>query len=380
VPASAARSESSKRTDERFARAKGIFLTIVGIYAYEILLLTGFCAAGYVAAWVPIAFGGLAAIVPGIVGYVLYSGWNRDQKDFGLFLPLVLFAIMWNFCLILSAPQIAFQPIAALVAVAVFGFLAPSRNIFLFCWTLELIGSAIVIVYVGPRIEIPTATLAGQILTWGVIAGVLARCIWLVSLVRNLLQRIREKHAALNAALKRIEILASKDELTGLDNRRSLTQMLGEQIALHERAGLSLCVAMLDIDYFKRINDEFGHGVGDQVLRIFAELVTGVLRATDRLGRYGGEEFMVILPATTAQEAAGPMQRIRDAISDHDWSSVVPRVTVTIGVTEYRLGESLDELVKRADQALYRGKDAGRDRVVIDQTPLERKAGIKLQG
>jgi diguanylate cyclase len=343
------------------------------------LLLTGFCVAGYIAGWVPIVFGAAAVVMTGTIAYGLYSGWSRDHKDFALFLPQVLSSMVWAFCLILAAPQIALQPISTLFAISVFGFMAPSRNVFLFCWTVAFIGSAIVIVVAGPRIGMPTATLAGQLLTWGVV-GALARCMWVVNLVRNLLQSIRQKHAALNVALKRIEILASKDELTGLDNRRSLTQMLGEQIALHERTGLSLCVAMLDIDYFKRINDEFGHGVGDQVLRMFAELVTGVLRATDRLGRYGGEEFMVILPATTAQEAAGPMQRIRDAISDHDWSSVVPRVTVTIGATEYRRGESLDELVKRADQALYRGKDAGRDRVVIDQTPLERKAGIKLQG
>ncbi len=373
-----ATSPESERIDKDVARAKATFLTVAGTYGYEFLLLTGFCAAGYVAIWLPIAFGGTAAIMLGAIAWAFYSGWSRTRKDPTLFLVQQLSAIVWAFCLILAAPQIAFQPIATLFAISVFGFMAPNRNAFLLCWTIVLIGSAIVIVVAGPRIEIPTATLAGQALTWGVVVGALARCMWLVNIVHSLLQHIREKHAALSAALARIEILASKDELTGLDNRRSLTQMLGEQIALHERTGLSLSVAMLDIDHFKRINDEFGHGVGDQVLRIFSELAADALRTTDRLGRYGGEEFMVVLPATSAQEADGPMQRIRDAITDHDWSGVVPGVTVTIGATEYRRGESIDELVRRADQALYRGKDAGRNCVVVDQTPLERKAGIKL--
>jgi diguanylate cyclase (GGDEF)-like protein len=314
-----------------------------------------------------------------MIAWVLYGGSRRGWKDPGLYLPQQISARAWAFGLSLAAPQIAFQPIATLFAITVFGFMAPTRSAFLLCWMVAFVGSAIVILLAGPQIEIPTATLAGQVLSWGVVAGALARCMWLVNLVRNLLQHIREKHTALNAALAHIEVLASKDELTGLNNRRSLRQMLAEQIALHERTGLSLGVAMLDIDHFKRINDEFGHGVGDQVLKAFSELATASLRAIDRLGRYGGEEFMVILPATSAQEAAGPMQRVRDVISEHDWSGLVPGVTVTIGVTEYRRGESIDEFIKRADQALYRGKNSGRDRVMIDQTPDERKAGIKLQ-
>jgi diguanylate cyclase len=137
----------------------------------------------------------------------------------------------------------------------------------------------------------PTSTLAGQALTSAVVIGLLARCLWVAVFFRGLQDRLGEKNAALKAAIERIEVLANRDELTGLANRRSVTKWLGEQMAQCERTGLSLSVALLDIDHFKHINDTYGHLVGDRTLQLFANCVSQANRRTDRLGRYGGEEF-----------------------------------------------------------------------------------------
>jgi diguanylate cyclase len=133
-------------------------------------------------------------------------------------------------------------------------------------------------------------------------------------------------------------------------------------------------VAFLDLDHFKRINDTYGHLAGDRTLQLFAKRALEAVRVTDRLGRYGGEEFLVILVGTPLRDANKTLERIRECIACSDWSVIDPtlRVTITIGATEFMAGETVEELISRADLALYLGKEAGRDRVVLDTAPVER--------
>jgi diguanylate cyclase (GGDEF)-like protein len=125
---------------------------------------------------------------------------------------------------------------------------------------------------------------------------------------------------------------------------------------------------LLNIDHFKRINDDFGHMAGDQVLEIFSRHGLAAIRATDRIGRYGGEEFLIGLVATSLDAALDPLERIRAEVAACDWSGIDRRlqVTVTIGVAAYRRGDSVKDLIMRADLALYRGKENGRDRIVFE--------------
>ena len=130
-----------------------------------------------------------------------------------------------------------------------------------------------------------------------------------------------------------------------------------------------LCVALLDIDHFKRINDSFGHEGGDRVLRAFGALLKSQLRSTDGVGRYGGEEFLLVLPDTGLAQAGELLERLRLRIAEAPWTHTLgdgARVTCTLGAAQYRTGESVEATIARADAALYRGKAQGRNCTVLE--------------
>ena len=162
---------------------------------------------------------------------------------------------------------------------------------------------------------------------------------------------------------------ALTDGLTGLANRRHFDETMQAMAgrAMNDGSGLSLI--LMDIDHFKRINDQWGHPVGDQVLQLVAATLRGNLRATDFGARYGGEEFAVLLPATSLPEATVIGNRLREAFARHrvvirDSRQPIGVVTVSAGVAAYGPGEKLAEWLRRADAALYSAKQTGRNRVV----------------
>ena len=177
----------------------------------------------------------------------------------------------------------------------------------------------------GDQLEMPTRTLAGQALTGGVVLGLLARCIYFAVFVRRLQSRLSEKNRALRNAMERIEFLANRDDLTGLPNRRAVTNWLDEQISASARSKLPLSIALIDLDHFKKINDAYGHHAGDRTLQIFGAIALSALRETDRIGRYGGEEFLVFFPGTSLDGAKAPLERIRDMVADFTWAGIDAR-------------------------------------------------------
>lgn len=167
--------------------------------------------------------------------------------------------------------------------------------------------------------------------------------------------RIRAETAARNAI-----ILAETDQLTGIANRRRTSFVLEQTLRLARETGHPMSVAMFDIDHFKRINDTYGHHTGDEVLKRVAAGAAAELRSGDTIGRFGGEEFVIVLPDAAADAATKVAERVRHAIGT---SSGTPSVTVSIGVAEMAPGESCDALLRRADDALYVAKNEGRNRM-----------------
>ncbi len=170
----------------------------------------------------------------------------------------------------------------------------------------------------------------------------------------------------LEQALGIINELAIRDELTGSHNRRHLLGLIGHEKERADRNGRAFCLCMLDIDFFKRINDTYGHSAGDTVLREFARTVQAQIRSTDCFGRYGGEEFILMLPETAAAEALALAERVRMAVGKlrcADGASEIA-ATVSVGVAEFRIGEAVGQTLARADEALYLAKSTGRNRVV----------------
>lgn len=162
----------------------------------------------------------------------------------------------------------------------------------------------------------------------------------------------------------RLRRLSDTDDLTGLANRRRLMTRLDEEIARSHRHGNPLSVMLIDLDHFKRVNDTWGHLQGDQVLAEFAGLCHRMLREEDVIGRLGGEEFAVVLPLTPRVASLPLAERLRSTVAGHDFGISAGQVTASIGLAEYRLGESRDTLLDRADRSLYAAKHQGRNRVV----------------
>jgi diguanylate cyclase (GGDEF)-like protein len=194
--------------------------------------------------------------------------------------------------------------------------------------------------------------------------------------VTGLRTRLAQRKTALTAALARLAEQASRDELTGAYNRRHLLEIMAHERERAQRHGHPFSVCILDIDHFKRVNDEHGHQVGDEVLKGFAQRMRAQARALDWLGRqdpdhvfgrFGGEEFLMVLPQTAAAGALRCVERVREAVhaTAFDTSAGPMHIAFSAGVAEFRRDESLEQLLARADAALYRAKAGGRNRTEL---------------
>ena len=174
---------------------------------------------------------------------------------------------------------------------------------------------------------------------------------------------------------RELDRLAAVDLLTETYNRRRLKEIGDQEIARATRFRDPLCVAMLDLDHFKAINDNFGHSVGDTALCMAAAAIRSRVRSHDHVGRYGGEEFVIIAPNTPLAGARRLGEAVREAIAAVDFEADGRRVTLTtsLGVAEWRRGESLDAVLTRADGALYQAKEMGRNQVVVAEASEEER-------
>jgi two-component system cell cycle response regulator len=185
--------------------------------------------------------------------------------------------------------------------------------------------------------------------------------------VANLDKLVASRTAQLEVALEEIRELTITDSLTGCFNRRHLDLKLAEEVLRSHRAGHPLCLAVCDLDHFKRVNDTFGHPAGDDVLRLASAMLRREVReGIDWVARYGGEEFVIVLPNTAIAEAMLVAERMRCALeesaSEHAGREI--RVTASFGVAQCRIDDDGDSLIARADAMLYRAKAAGRNRVI----------------
>lgn len=208
-----------------------------------------------------------------------------------------------------------------------------------------------------------------EVITLSLALGILPVMLSAAMKVTGLRARLVKQQAALQEALDRLQEMAGRDQLTGLHNRHHMVERLSDALARQRRHPGPLCLALLDLDHFKRINDRHGHQVGDRVLQDFARAVSSSLRETDELARWGGEEFLVLLPQTTLADAQAVIERLREAFARAAPLAAErpqqPVVTFSAGLVEHQPGESIEHSIERADQALYRAKDAGRNRTVL---------------
>jgi diguanylate cyclase len=211
----------------------------------------------------------------------------------------------------------------------------------------------------------------------GVVREMVAESRAVQSLVHETQERLQEEHSKatdltqrvteLEDEMKRLSDEVSTDQLTQIANRRGLMQAFEIERARLERGGGELSIGLLDIDNFKKLNDELGHSAGDEALKTLAAVVSKTLRPTDRVARYGGEEFVVLLPETPAAEGEQVLTRLQRSLTGGLFMHKDKQIFVTFsaGVTGYRLAERIEDSLERADQALYEAKRTGKNRTCI---------------
>jgi diguanylate cyclase len=185
------------------------------------------------------------------------------------------------------------------------------------------------------------------------------------------LEASRAQVAKLRSNLAEANELGLRDPLTSLGNRRFFDANLAKEVKLAQGEGADLCLVMADLDHFKKINDRFGHPVGDMVLKLFGELLSSNIKGKDTAARYGGEEFAIIFPSTKLDDAAHITDQIRHQLEGKQWmlsasGQRIGTITASFGVARLRRGEDPEALVKRVDAKLYEAKISGRNRVVVD--------------
>jgi diguanylate cyclase (GGDEF)-like protein len=183
------------------------------------------------------------------------------------------------------------------------------------------------------------------------------------------LSELREKNVQLEQSLRRVEEVAATDPLTGLYNRRHFGKVLEQMFAEAQRYDTDLACVMIDLDGYKQLNDAYGHQVGDQILVVAGRVITANMRKMDVAARYGGDEFIVLVPRATADEASQVVQRIRE---EYRQACRVllrrnegPTMSVGIGSLQGDGPVTAEQLVARADGALYRAKESGRNRIIL---------------
>jgi polar amino acid transport system substrate-binding protein len=197
-------------------------------------------------------------------------------------------------------------------------------------------------------------------LVWKIVLG--AFCLFLLFGYWN--YKIREAKKIIEKQNKELEVLATTDKLTTIYNRAKLDELLYDEIQRAKRYKHSFGCAIIDIDHFKKTNDTYGHLMGDKVLIEIASLIKTNIRKSDIFGRWGGEEFLLILPETNSEDISDFLNKIRIIITQHNILEVGTN-TVSIGATAYYPNDTIDSIIKRADDALYKAKGSGRNKVVF---------------
>lgn len=308
---------------------------------------------------------GIATLV--LVFHVLFrTGLNLRFSDPSLTTEQVGAAILFlAYVMVHAGPARPTLVVFYLVAM-LFGVLRLNgkRLMLLAMLALGAHGTALVLVLARDPAAEPRAVFA----EFAVLAVVVPWFAAMGGYVNRLRLRLSDSNRDLKRAVERIEQLAIRDELTGAYNRRFLMECLARERSRAERLGAPFSVCLLDVDHFKSINDAFGHAAGDTVLIELPALAAAALRGADVFGRFGGEEFLAILPDTGLAGAQAVAERVRAAIEAARFPGVGERrVTATVAVAQYRAGEEVAALLARADRALYAGKTGGRNRVATAQ-------------
>ncbi|MGN8546570.1 GGDEF domain-containing protein [Bradyrhizobium sp. 13971] len=362
--AGASESGRSRLTAERLARRakqrRQIQSMIAACFVLDAVVLLIYTHAGTTSVWVAAGYALTGLCLVAVYVVLSERGFHERFRDHYLVAPQSAINMVNLLVFTYIAPEVGVLFLCNLFVVFGFGALRTSARQTAIVWTVMVLGLAVLFLGTDKAIGMPNATRIDRLATMLVFALTIGRCMCLGIFSSSMQQSLYQSGLKLKEAYRRIEELAELDELTGASNRRSIMRTLEEEIARCARNGSSCAVALIDLD-----NDVYGHPIGDEALRTFAIGMFANLRSVDRFGRYGGEEFLLVLPDLSQDQAIRALERLRAIIADLDWSAFSPgmRVTISAGVTTLKPRENSDTLLARADGALYAAKARGRNRI-----------------
>ncbi|HPM66358.1 MAG TPA: GGDEF domain-containing protein [Piscinibacter sp.] len=366
--ASASEAPAPRAPTDHLRRAMRTQIMVLSFYLVDALLMAGYAVHGALPPVAPIAFGAAGFGLTGLFAVMVRMGLHRRMGG-AVFTTLQLLSAC-SLMLVTAAalPQIGMLLLLTLiVALATAALQMPLRHVLAVTGLIAAFSLALLLSN-GNRFRMPLDDGWLRLLSGLWFAVVLAKIVAINLIGAQMRKALSASNSRLEAALTQVRELSERDELTGLQNRRSILALLTEERARFSRGGLAFGVAILDIDHFKRVNDRHGHAMGDEVLRAFAKIVAGRLRSTDRIARYGGEEFLLLLTnSPEAPSAQLAVERLRCAVAEYPWSDLAAelQVTCSIGLTMSCAGEGVAEMLERADAALYRAKSDGRNAVRV---------------
>jgi diguanylate cyclase (GGDEF)-like protein len=362
--------EVRARATQRTALLRRMLRMMAASYAIDtvmLVLLWGAGAGSGAAAWM-VALGGAAIYL--FFDRVFRTGGNERFRDRYMTVPQLLASCSLLIVVAASEPEVAVLMLSMLFIVFATACLRMSPRQTAATWGGISVAILVVVGTADGPPTVPSANLAQTMLSATWLCLVLGRCAMVGVFGASMRNELARRSRELATASGKLHALAMRDDLTGALNRRAIMEALEQALLADQPAGTTVAVILVDMDNFKGINDRFGHPVGDEVLRRFVSGTARVLRGVDWLGRYGGEEFLLVLPAIAEGAVALLVaERVRGMVANHDWHDIAPelRVTVSLGVVQSRPGESARVVLDRVDRALYRAKDDGRDCVRGDE-------------
>lgn len=361
APAAAAPEASARRVRQR----RQMYIGQVASYSLGAFVLLLYAYDGAITMAVPSLFwlGGLLII--GTFAVLSEAGVGDRFEDHYLTVFQISAHMALQLAFLCAMPTVGIDFLAVLFLIFAFGTLRMTSKQAMVTWGLATCGLGFVFLGSDLPIGLPVATRLQRIASMLCFVLVIGQCAFLGLFGATLRKILYRRSIELKTAYQRIEELAELDELTGSYNRRCIMRLLDAEIEKSRQASTPCAIALIDLDWFKRINDGHGHPVGDEVLRTFAITIFANIRPADCFGRYGGEEFLLLLPEADGTAAARMLDRLRGIVADLDWGAFAPgmRVTLSAGVVTLRDNDTADTFLARADRALYSAKAQGRNRI-----------------
>jgi len=356
---------SAKALSRRARQRRQIQGMIAASYLLDGVVLLLYAYAGSIAQTIGPAFAACGLL--GVAVYLVLSetGFTERFKDHYFVSPQLFASLALMLVFTYLAPQVGVMFLCTLFLVFNFGSLRSTPWQTATLWVAMAAGLAALFLLTDKPIGLPHDSTLERLATALMFVLTIGRCMFVGLFSSSMRQSLYQSGQKLKEAYRRIEELAELDELTGAFNRRCIMRMLGEEIARSQRVGSPCSIALIDLDHFKRINDAYGHPTGDEVLRTFSITTFANIRTIDRFGRYGGEEFLLVLPDTGEESSARMLDRLRAIVAELDWGAFSPgmQVTISAGVATLRANETSDNFLARADHALYASKARGRNRI-----------------